>query len=235
MLEWVKDYPRILQPEYRLSWSTPLPAQGAFPAALIDCVAAYKYLIKDLGFEAQNILIMGESAGGNLAFQLTRYIAQMNLPGLPSPRGQLILSPTADWGFTQVGIGGAFERNTDTDMVHSFLAGFATRSMVGNLPPSAAWENSWISPGSLRLPHPEGTFAGLPPTCMIVGAVEITVDPMRTMRDRIIADNGESALAYKELRLGTHVPMCHFWHEPEKSEGFEFASKWIASLEPNQC
>ena len=120
-------------------------------------------------------------------------------------------------------------------MVHSFLAGFATRSMVGRLPASAAWENSWISPGSLRLPHPKGLFSGLPPTCMIVGGVEITVDPMRTLRDRIVADNGEAALAYKELTWGTHVPMCHPWHEPEKSEGYEFAAKWIASLEPGQC
>ena len=41
---------------------------------------------------------------------------------------------------------------------------------------------------------------------------------MRTLRDRIVADNGEAALAYKELTWGTHVPMCHPWHEPESTD-----------------
>ncbi|KAI0731328.1 alpha/beta-hydrolase [Earliella scabrosa] len=231
MLKYARGYERIFQIEYRLAWTTPLPEQGAFPAALVDAVAGYKYLVKELGFKPENVLIMGESAGGNLAFSLTRYISQMNLPGLPRPRGQLILSPTADWGFTNVGPGSAFERYKDNDMVHSFLAGFASRALVGRLPIEAAWQNSWISPGSLRLPNPSGLLKDLPPTCLIVGGVEMTVDPMRTLRDRIRADNGEHMLVYKELTWGTHVPMTHFWHEPEKSEGYTFAAKWIESLE----
>lgn len=49
----------VLMPQYRLAPEHP------FPAGLEDCVTAYKWLRKQ-GFAASQIIITGESAGGNL-------------------------------------------------------------------------------------------------------------------------------------------------------------------------
>ncbi|KAH9888977.1 alpha/beta-hydrolase [Cubamyces lactineus] len=233
MFDYAKGYERIFQSDYRISSIDPLPTAGAFPAALMDALAGYKYLVHDLGFKPENIIIMGESAGAALAFNLTRYLSQNDLPGLGRvrPRGQLLLSPASDWGATHEGPGSSFERNWDCDMVHSFFEGFPTKALVGKLPPEAAWENSWISPSSKRLPNPEGLFKGLPPTCIIVGGAEMLVDVVKTLSDRIIADNGEAIVDYYEVPHAAHVPMTHTWHEPESRMGYERCARWLESLE----
>ena len=48
---------RVLSVDYRLSAALPDPPVNPFPAAVLDCLAAYQYLVKDLGFEAKNITI----------------------------------------------------------------------------------------------------------------------------------------------------------------------------------
>ncbi|KAI0666806.1 alpha/beta-hydrolase [Trametes maxima] len=230
--KYAKGYDRIFQVEYRLSQSDPLPPQGAFPAALIDALAGYKYLVHDLGFKPSNILVMGESAGANLALQLTRYLSQNDLPGLGRvrPRAQLLLSPVSDWGATQQGPGTSWEYNYNCDMVHDFFSGYPAKSLIGNLSPETAWENSWLSPGSLRLPNPEGTFKDLPPTCIIIGGAEMMLDPVKTVRDRIATDIGEENVTFFEIPHGAHVPMTHTWHEPESRLGYEATAKWVESL-----
>ncbi|KAI0644221.1 alpha/beta-hydrolase [Trametes meyenii] len=233
MLKYAQGYERIFQIDFRLSSSDPLPAYGAFPAALVDALAGYKYLVHTLGFKSSNILVMGESAGGALALQLTRYLSQTDLPGLgrAPPGAQLLLSPTSDWGHTHTGPDSSFERNRNNDMVHAFFDGFPAKSLLGNLPSEAAWTNSWISPGSLRLVHTDSLFKGLPPTCIIVGGAEMTLDPVKTVRDRIVADNGDGSVHYVEIPHACHVPMTHAWHDPERTQGYEATAKWLATLE----
>ncbi|MBU1746449.1 MAG: alpha/beta hydrolase [Chloroflexi bacterium] len=51
---------RVLAVDYRLAPENP------FPAALEDSLAAYRWLLKD-GIEPNQIVIAGDSAGGNLA------------------------------------------------------------------------------------------------------------------------------------------------------------------------
>lgn len=63
-----------------------------YPAALEDCATAYKYLL-DLGYKGEDILIMGESAGGGLVLALTLYIKDHNLP---LPKALIAISPWAE-------------------------------------------------------------------------------------------------------------------------------------------
>ncbi|KAL7280893.1 hypothetical protein ACG7TL_005837 [Trametes sanguinea] len=234
MLDYAKGYERIFQMDYRLASSNPHPMKNGFPASLIDALAGYKYLVNDLGFKPSNVIIMGESAGGSIALNLTRYLCQNDLPGLgrSRPRGQLLLSPTGDWGKTQQGPGTSFEQNWDCDFVHAFyLNDYVAKSLVGNLPADAAWTNSWISPASLRLPNPEGLFKGVPPTSILIGGAEMMLDHVKTLRDRIVADNGEGLVDFYEIPHGAHVPMTHAWHEPEAQLGYEHCAKWLESLD----
>lgn len=60
-------------PDYRLAPTNP------FPAALDDCEAAYRALL-DQGFAPSQIVLGGDSAGGNLLLGLLQRIRKHNLP-----------------------------------------------------------------------------------------------------------------------------------------------------------
>lgn len=60
--------------EYRKS------GEEATPCALLDCLALYTYLLDELQFDPNNIVIMGDSAGGHLVNSLIRYAQDAPLP-----------------------------------------------------------------------------------------------------------------------------------------------------------
>lgn len=230
MLKYADGYTRALQIEYRLAQAAPFPAKNGFPAALIDAVTGYNYLVNVLGFKPSNILVSGESAGGNLALALTRYLVQSRLPTLPPPGALFLLSPSGDFGRTYVGAGSSAEKNDASDYVQWFLKGYGTRALLGNMPPSEAFTNSWISPAGARVPRVEGTFAGLPPTLIMEGDAEYTLDEQRVLRDRLVEDNGR-AVTYVELPDATHIVLTEAWHEPERTRGFEAFAQWVGEVE----
>ncbi|SNX85689.1 uncharacterized protein MEPE_04398 [Melanopsichium pennsylvanicum] len=49
----------------------------AFPAALQDAVGAWVYVIKRLGFKPENVILMGDSAGGGLCLTLQLYLSSL--------------------------------------------------------------------------------------------------------------------------------------------------------------
>ncbi|MDH4351810.1 MAG: alpha/beta hydrolase, partial [Gemmatimonadota bacterium] len=62
-----------LQPAYRLAPEHP------FPAALQDCVAAYRWLVSQ-GIAPQKIVVAGDSAGGGLAVALAVMLRDDHVP-----------------------------------------------------------------------------------------------------------------------------------------------------------
>src|SRR6266542_6266813 len=77
---------RLLSVDYRLAPEHP------FPAALEDAVAAYRWLLAD-GADARQIAVMGDSAGGALAFAM---LLKLRDEGLPLPAAAVGLSPWVD-------------------------------------------------------------------------------------------------------------------------------------------
>jgi epsilon-lactone hydrolase len=77
---------RALMVDYRLAPAHP------FPAALDDCVTAYRWLLKQ-GIPAQNLVMAGDSAGGNLTITT---MMQLRDGGEPLPAAAACLSPVAD-------------------------------------------------------------------------------------------------------------------------------------------
>jgi acetyl esterase/lipase len=83
----------VVTPQYRLS-SNP---GGRFPAAFQDAVTSYAYLVHTLKVPADRITISGDSAGGNLALALLRYIAEFGKEvDLPWPGCIWLWSPWVD-------------------------------------------------------------------------------------------------------------------------------------------
>ncbi|KAF1976894.1 alpha/beta-hydrolase [Bimuria novae-zelandiae CBS 107.79] len=84
----------VLLPSYRLSKLPPGPDSNPFPAALQDALTSYLYLIDELNIPASKIALGGDSAGGNCAIALLRYIAEFGTKiGVPQPSAALLWSP----------------------------------------------------------------------------------------------------------------------------------------------
>jgi monoterpene epsilon-lactone hydrolase len=92
----------VYAPDYRL------PPQCPFPAALDDCVAAYRHV---LGLhEPGQIVVQGSSAGGNLAAAL---MLRAKAESLPMPAGLVLETPQLD--LTESG--DSFQTNEIIDVV----------------------------------------------------------------------------------------------------------------------
>jgi acetyl esterase/lipase len=93
LLDKTKTVNRLFSLEYRLSSSAPFLTANPFPAALIDAITGYNYLISGARFEPGNIIIVADSAGGHLALTFLRYLVETSV--LPVPGAFIGLSPYA--------------------------------------------------------------------------------------------------------------------------------------------
>lgn len=144
---------RGLMLSYRLS------PEHRYPAALDDCIAAYRWLLAQ-GFEAGRIILAGDSAGGNLTLAL---LLRARDEGLPSPAGAVALSPVADFTFS----GDSVQRNDGVDDMFS-------ADMMDALIPV------YLAQAALRT-HPHvspvfGDYADMPPLLLVVGSTELLLD-----------------------------------------------------------
>lgn len=81
----------VFAPQYRLSGYR---GRDAFPAGLQDCLSSYLYLIRILDIKPENITLSGDSAGGNLAIALLRYLERFGSQiGVPAPGHVVLISP----------------------------------------------------------------------------------------------------------------------------------------------
>lgn len=74
--------------------SNAVSKQGTAPQTIIEeCITAYKWLIQDVGVPASNIIIGGDSSGGNITLST---ILQLPSRKLPSPAAGVLISPWVD-------------------------------------------------------------------------------------------------------------------------------------------
>ncbi|OCH88433.1 alpha/beta-hydrolase [Obba rivulosa] len=222
---------RIFALEYRKSTAPPFGSANPFPAALLDAIAGYRYLVEDVGFHPQNIIISGDSAGGGLAFDLALYLATYKFPNLLNAGGLLLLSPSIDPARTHVGPGSTRVLNSPSDYVQPFTANsYARDAFIGNIPDEDVATNMWICPGSMRLTKLPGVFAGFPRTCIVTGDAEMMLDSMRTLRDRLQDDIGRDRVFYVEIADATHDFCTMAWHEPERTRGLRQVGEWVRTV-----
>lgn len=144
---------RGLMLNYRLAPEFP------YPAATDDCLAVYRHLL-DTGYAAANIVIAGDSAGGNLTLVTLLRIREA---GLPLPAGAIALSPLTD----ATGASDSFVRNLNHDPV--FTANTYQLVMSNYLTEVARRNEPWASPLF-------GDLSGLPPIHLVVGSSEMLLD-----------------------------------------------------------
>ena len=157
-----------------------------FPAAIQDAVTAYKSLL-DMDIPASNIVIPGDSAGGNVAIALLRYISSPEGDSLPSPLAALLWSPF---------VGLATQRNPEIIDMHrnkrtDYIMGFTlVWSVNAYVPKSIDPSNPWFSP----LQHPFSTEV---PLWIMVGGSEILYDTIVGFAGRMRSGEGNKVTVYE--------------------------------------
>jgi acetyl esterase/lipase len=137
---------RTLMVDYRTA------PQNPYPAALDDCTSVYLWLIKQ-GIHAQNIVVAGDSAGGNLTLAM---LMRLRDAGYPLPSAAACLSPVTDLT-SKANFGKEFK----DPLIPYRTANFYRQSYVGNNDS----HNHLISPIY-------GNLKGLPPLLIHVGEEE---------------------------------------------------------------
>ncbi|WP_110994861.1 alpha/beta hydrolase [Pseudomonas sichuanensis] len=143
---------RALMVDYRLAPEHP------FPAALDEALKAYCWLLEQ-GHKAQNIVIAGDSAGGNLVLAL---LQRLRDDRHPLPSCAVLLSPFLD--FTLSGASALGNARHDPIFTLAFAIGIR-----GFYAPAELHGQPAVSPLF-------GSFDGLPPLLFQVGSTEMLLD-----------------------------------------------------------
>jgi acetyl esterase/lipase len=167
---------RALAVDYRVSPEYP------FPAPLDDCVTAYRWLLKQ-GISAQNIVVAGDSAGGNLTITT---LMKLRDSGDPLPGAAACLSPVAD-------LSGSRSTEFHDPLLHPKAVKYFHESYVAQNDE----RNPLISPVF-------GDWHGLPPLLVHAGEDEL-------LRNDAIRVEELARAAGVEMRLEIYPRMWHVW------------------------
>lgn len=160
----------VLSFEYRLA------PEFRFPAALEDALFIWNHLMLQ-GYGASNIIIAGDSAGGNLALSLCHLLknSKRMLPG-----ALILMSPWVD----MTASGHSYADRADIDPILNPLYIETVTEMY------AGGENL----KSPLLSPIFGDFTGFPPTLIQVGSHEILFSDSEELRNKMCACGAEARL-----------------------------------------
>jgi len=152
-----------------------LAPENIYPAALEDAATVYKELL-NRGVDPKNLIVFGDSAGGNLALELSIYLRENNLP---QPAALILASP---WTTFETDLPSRID-NADRDLV----LGRTNPEMFNEVAnPSYGGKLSWKDP---RLSPIYADLTSLPPTLIQVGGYELFVDEGIELLKKATADD----------------------------------------------
>lgn len=192
----------VLSVDYRVAPEHP------YPAALLDAVEAYQWLL-DLGFPGDQIIVAGDSAGGGLALALSMWLRDQakELPGK-----LILMSPWADLTAS----GESYEENYHLDP----MFGGTRESMIylGVYPGEYDPEDPYISPVF-------GDFQGLPPMLLQAGSIEMLRSDAETVAEKAKqAGCRVSCTVYPEM---FHVFQMGLDHFPESGKAWQEVQSFL--------
>ena len=153
----------VLSFEYRLAPEHP------YPAAVEDVIRAWDHLMY-LGYGARDIVVAGDSAGGNLALVLTHRLKAM---GRRLPAALILMSPWTD----MTASGRSYQERAELDPSLTLEYIQAVRGAYAH---GEDWTSPYLSPLF-------GDFSGFPPVLIQAGTHEILLSDSVRLRDRLVA------------------------------------------------
>ena len=171
-----------------LSFDYRLAPEHPYPAAIEDALKAWDHLMM-FGYGARDVILVGDSAGGNLALALSH---RLKKAGRLLPRGIVLLSPWTD--MTSSGRSHRTKEGIDP-VLHAAYLQEMTENYLGKNYDEALLHDPMVSPLF-------GDFEGFPPTYIQVGDQEVL--------------QSDSVLLYKRMnQAGVNVTLDVFkdmWH-----------------------
>lgn len=173
-----KEYARTITTKFAESTSMDvlcfnyrLAPEDPYPSAIKDAVKIWDYLMH-LGYGARDIIVAGDSAGGNLALSLLHRLKQMERL---LPRGLILLSPWTD--LTSSGKSHIENAKLDPILNESYLNQAITMYVDEKFR-----KKPLVSPLF-------GDFNGFPPTYIQVGENEVLLDDSKRLYEKMLASN----------------------------------------------
>lgn len=187
----------VLSFEYRLAPENP------YPAAIEDALTVWNYIMQ-LGFGAREVVIIGDSAGGNLALELA---LRLNSKKRIMPKGIALLSPWTDLTMS----GSSYETCKDIDpmLTYEYIS-TARYSYVGL---NEAYNDEFandvkMNDSDFDYSKPEysplfADFTDFPPVLIQVGSNEILKSDSYDLFDKLIKQGVSASL--EEYEDAWHV------------------------------
>ena len=195
----------VIAPYYRLAPENP------FPAAVIDARAAWDGL-RARGYAPADIVLGGDSAGGNLALGL---LADVLADG-QRPAGLVGFSPVTDLTFS----GASFKANAKRDVM---LPASRSDDLLRFYLNGAPADDPRASPLFAEFDNP-------PPVFLQFAETEILFDDCRRMAEELRAAGGD--VVCDVWPDAPHVWVIFDGYVPEAREGLRRAAHFIAGLWP---
>lgn len=172
---------RVYTPYYRQAPDFP------FPTPIDDVFLAYRSLL-DIGIDAKNLVLVGDSAGGAMVVTIMRKARDA---GIPLPAAAVAISPWAD--LTHSGLSATTREGIDPICSVGFLNILAREFLAGELPT-----------------HPDASpvyanVQGLAPTLIQIGENEV----MLSGAIQLASNLGEARV---RTTLEVWPGMFHVWH-----------------------
>ena len=170
---------RVWSVDYRM------PPDHPYPAALDDCIAAYRALLAERA--PQEIIVGGGSAGGNLAAAL---MLRARDEGLPMPAGLILGTPEIDL----------------TESGDSFNTNLGVDPSLGSLMPVNLLYADGHDLGHPYLSPLFGDLEGLPPSILTTGTRDLYLSNTVRMHRALRAAGVPAALHITEAGAHTGFP-----------------------------
>lgn len=148
-----------------------LAPEHPYPAAAEDAMKAWNYLMY-LGYGARDVIVAGDSAGGNLALSL---VLKLKSEGRLLPRGMVLLSPWTD--LTASGKSYLSRQEVDPVLDREYL-----QRMIDNYAAGRDLRDPFISPLF-------GDMTGFPPTYIQVGDNEMLLSDSTGLHKKMVKAN----------------------------------------------
>ncbi|KAJ1826895.1 hypothetical protein LPJ56_001954, partial [Coemansia sp. RSA 2599] len=209
---------RCVAIDYRLAPLHPYPAQ------LHDAYIAFQYLVQQ-GFEPQNIVLAGDSAGGNLVLALTMLLRHTGARRL---RGLLLISPWVDLISERPSV---VENERFDYLVNVPLESPLNRSRI-YYAPGRPYSRELVDEMAHPLVSPiNGDFRDFPPTLIQAGDKEMLADDIDEVYHKLLADNPDR---HESFIYECYADMIHVFHQfldlPPAQKAYISAGKFIKGL-----
>ncbi|MBE7056001.1 MAG: steryl acetyl hydrolase [Ruminococcaceae bacterium] len=189
-----------------------LAPEYPFPAALEDALDAYGHLLSS-GYDASQIILCGESAGGGLCYSLCYKLKEK---GWPLPAGIIVNSPWTDLNCNSE----SYILNKEKDLfITSDQLQFYSESYTNN----KDLNNPLISPIM-------GKMDGFPASLIFVGSDEILLDDSVKLHELLETSGCESKLTISPGKWHAYL----LFGLKEDEVDFELISKFIRKKIPGK-